>query len=70
MVDKMIRYFQNLDVNYSPKMHYIDVHLPELLSRQMAVSDQHGERLYLTFKAFDVRYSNESLKKCLLTSFG
>ena len=47
-------------------MHYIDIHLPELLSRQCAVSDQHGERLHQTFKIFDTRYKGKTLTKMLL----
>ena len=65
-VDNMISRFRNLEVNYSPKLHYVDIHLPELLSRQFVVSDQHGERLHQTFKTFDVRYSNKSLTKMIL----
>jgi len=47
-------------------MHYIDAHLPELLSRQHRVSDQHGERMHQTFKIFNERYSAKSLKKMIL----
>lgn len=42
---KMIRDFQNLDLNYSPKIHYIHVHLLELPNRQLAASDRHDGQL-------------------------
>ena len=32
LVDVMIRHFQRLEINYSPKMHYLNLHLPELLT--------------------------------------
>ena len=41
LVDNMINAFRSHYANYSPKLHYIDFHLEELLSRQVAVSDQH-----------------------------
>ena len=46
LVDHMIALFKKLNINYSPKLHYIDIYLPELLERQFQVSDQHGERLH------------------------
>lgn len=66
LVDKMIALFKKLNINYSPKLHYIDIHLPELLERQFQVSDQHGERLHQTFKSFDSRYAGKSLTNKIL----
>ena len=55
MVDNMINSFISSG-NYSPKMHSIHKHLPELLEYQCSVSDEHGERVHQTMRLIEENF--------------
>ena len=66
IVNELITNFTNMGCNYSPKMHYIQCHLHQLLDHQYNVSDKHGEKVHQTMKIFETRYDGKSLKRLLM----
>ena len=70
IVDNMINSFISMGGNYSPKMHSIYKHLPELLENQCSVSDEHEERVHQTMKLIEERFLGKTLYQCLVSILG
>ena len=61
MVDNMINSFLSMGGNYSPKMHSIHKHLPELLENQCSVSDENAERFHQTMRLIEESVLGENV---------
>ena len=49
-----------MGANFSPKMHCIMSHFNKVVNNQSCVSDQHGERVHQTMRAFERRYEGKN----------
>jgi len=69
MVSHLLKSFENLNINMSLKIHFLQCHLdffPHDLGR---LSDEHGERFHQTIAALEKRYIHCQLGKTLLADF-
>ena len=58
----------HMNANFSPKMHYLLSHTDIILTNQLGVSDQHGEKMHQTMRIFEQRYEGKS-PLALITDF-
>lgn len=60
LIEELLKSFENINVNMSLKIHFLNSHLDFFPENLGAVSDQHGERFHQTFARIESFYKNKS----------
>lgn len=61
MVQEMLDGFQAININMSPKIHFMNSHLDAFARQLPTESDEHGERFHQVCKPFEYNYKGKSL---------
>lgn len=65
LVNNLVAAFEQINANFSPKMHYLVSHIDKLLDDDIEISDQHGEKFHQTLLSFENRYCGKSYEHML-----
>lgn len=65
IVHNMLMSFDRMNINMSPKIHYLQQHLDFFPDNLGKVSDEHGERVHQQMKKIEERFQGKPLENML-----
>lgn len=69
IVSKLLKDFENLQINMTLKMHFLQCHLEFFQQDLGRLSDEHGERFHQSIALLERRYIQSRISKNLLADF-
>lgn len=65
LIHNMLMSFQRLQINMSPKIHYLHQHLDFFRDNLGKISDEHGERFHQEIKLIEQRFQGKNVENML-----